>query len=159
MTDSTWIRAYNNKSIYTGGQVQAGTILSNGRMTANEFVQLNGVAIAGAACSPNGLIGRDAAGGILSCQSGVWIGSAKIKMNTVLGETTCANSTAVFAYCPAGQTAIGGSYALRGWSKGSNHNSPDSMALDPAQNRFYLTTPNNSQGQACFQAIVNCAIE
>lgn len=72
MTDSTWIRAYNNKSIYTGGQVQAGTILSNGRMTANEFVQLNGVATAGAACSPNGLIGRDAAGGILSCQSGVW---------------------------------------------------------------------------------------
>ncbi|EBB7359908.1 TPA: shufflon system plasmid conjugative transfer pilus tip adhesin PilV [Salmonella enterica] len=72
MTDSTWIRAYNNKSIYTGGQVQAGTIQSNGRMTANEFVQVNGVATAGASCSPNGLIGRDASGGILSCQSGVW---------------------------------------------------------------------------------------
>ncbi|EIZ9687487.1 shufflon system plasmid conjugative transfer pilus tip adhesin PilV [Enterobacter roggenkampii] len=83
MTDSTWIRAYNNKSIYTGGQVQAGTILSNGRMTANEFVQLNGVATAGAACSPNGLIGRDAAGGILSCQSGVWSAAAgKPKLST-----------------------------------------------------------------------------
>lgn len=72
MTDSTWIRAYNDKSIYTGGQVQAGTIVSNGRMTANEFVQLNGVASAGAACTPNGLVGRDSSGGILSCQSGVW---------------------------------------------------------------------------------------
>ncbi|MCU3543138.1 shufflon system plasmid conjugative transfer pilus tip adhesin PilV, partial [Enterobacter hormaechei subsp. steigerwaltii] len=41
-------------------------------MTANEFVQVNGVATAGASCSPNGLIGRDASGGILSCQSGVW---------------------------------------------------------------------------------------
>ncbi|MDY8846031.1 shufflon system plasmid conjugative transfer pilus tip adhesin PilV, partial [Escherichia coli] len=71
MTDSTWIRAYNNKSIYTSGQVQAGTIQSNGRMTTNEFVQINGVATAGWACSPNGLVGRDASGGILSCQSGV----------------------------------------------------------------------------------------
>ncbi|MCU3543139.1 shufflon system plasmid conjugative transfer pilus tip adhesin PilV, partial [Enterobacter hormaechei subsp. steigerwaltii] len=44
----------------------------NGRMTANEFVQVNGVATAGASCSPNGLIGRDASGGILSCQSGIW---------------------------------------------------------------------------------------
>ncbi|EBG5302112.1 shufflon system plasmid conjugative transfer pilus tip adhesin PilV [Salmonella enterica subsp. houtenae] len=78
MTDSDWIRAYNNKSIYTAGQVQAGsiqsngTIQSNGRMTTNEFVQINGVAIVGGTCSPNGLIGRDASGGILSCQSGVW---------------------------------------------------------------------------------------
>lgn len=72
MTDNDWIRAYNNKSIYTGGQVQAGTIQSNGRMTTNEFVQINGVATAGWACSPNGLVGRDASGGILSCQSGVW---------------------------------------------------------------------------------------
>ncbi|MDY8847028.1 shufflon system plasmid conjugative transfer pilus tip adhesin PilV, partial [Escherichia coli] len=33
---------------------------------------MNGVATAGWACSPNGLVGRDASGGILSCQSGVW---------------------------------------------------------------------------------------
>ncbi|ECE0550268.1 shufflon system plasmid conjugative transfer pilus tip adhesin PilV, partial [Salmonella enterica subsp. enterica] len=78
MTDGDWIRAYNNKSIYTAGQVQAGsiqsngTIQSNGRMTTNEFVQINGVAIVGGTCSPNGLVGRDASGGILSCQSGVW---------------------------------------------------------------------------------------
>ncbi|ECW6162360.1 shufflon system plasmid conjugative transfer pilus tip adhesin PilV [Salmonella enterica] len=78
MTDSDWIRAYNDKSIYTAGQVQAGsiqsngTIQSNGRMTTNEFVQINGVAIVGGTCSPNGLVGRDASGGILSCQSGVW---------------------------------------------------------------------------------------
>ncbi|EHM9815786.1 shufflon system plasmid conjugative transfer pilus tip adhesin PilV [Salmonella enterica subsp. enterica serovar Infantis] len=72
MTDSSWIRAYQDKGIYTGGQVQAGTVQSNGRMTANEFLQINGVATAGWGCSPNGLVGRDAAGGILSCQSGVW---------------------------------------------------------------------------------------
>lgn len=75
MNDSTWIRAYNNKSIYTGGQVQAGTIQSNGRLTTNEFVLINGVATAGVGCAPDGLVGRDASGGILSCQSGVWSGA------------------------------------------------------------------------------------
>lgn len=72
MTDSTWIRAYNNKSIYTGGQIKGGTIQSDGRMTANEFLQLNGVASAGVACSPNGLVGRDSNGALLSCESGIW---------------------------------------------------------------------------------------
>ncbi|EFP6579684.1 shufflon system plasmid conjugative transfer pilus tip adhesin PilV [Salmonella enterica] len=72
MSDSSWVRSYNNKGIYTGGQVQAGTVQSNGRMTANEFLQINGVATAGWGCPSNGLIGRDASGGILSCQSGVW---------------------------------------------------------------------------------------
>jgi len=72
MSDNTWIRAYNNKSIYTGGEVQAGTITSNARMTANEFLQINGVATAGATCSPNGLLGRSATGAIMSCDDGIW---------------------------------------------------------------------------------------
>lgn len=29
MYDSTWIRAYNNKSVYTGGEMQAGTVRGN----------------------------------------------------------------------------------------------------------------------------------
>ena len=72
MSDNDWVRVVNNKNIYTGGQVQAGTVLSNGRLTTNEFLQLNKVAAAGASCSPDGLVGRDAAGGILSCEDGVW---------------------------------------------------------------------------------------
>ncbi|WP_420066252.1 shufflon system plasmid conjugative transfer pilus tip adhesin PilV, partial [Pseudomonas aeruginosa] len=41
-----------------------------------EYLQLNGVATEGAGCSPNGLVGRNAAGLTLSCQSGVWRGGA-----------------------------------------------------------------------------------
>ncbi|MBT1886720.1 hypothetical protein ACU6YV_27110, partial [Klebsiella aerogenes] len=93
------------------------------------------------------------------CQSGVWSGASKIKMQTIFGETACANKSVAYAYCPAGTVAIGGSYALRSWSDGSNHNSPDSMALDPVNNRFYIGLPNNSKGEACFQAIVNCTTE
>lgn len=98
MTDSTWIRAYNNKSIYTGGQVQAGTVQSNGRMTAGEFVQINGVATAGTGCPSNGLVGRDSSGGILSCQSRVWVSGANYNGNyTSIGAFvsayTAVNST------------------------------------------------------------------
>ncbi|MCA1884845.1 shufflon system plasmid conjugative transfer pilus tip adhesin PilV, partial [Salmonella enterica] len=37
-----------------------------------EYLQLEKTATAGASCSPNGLVGRDSTGAILSCQSGVW---------------------------------------------------------------------------------------
>lgn len=93
------------------------------------------------------------------CQSGVWSGASKIKMQTIYGETSCTNKSSAYAYCPAGTVAIGGSYMLRSWSDGSNHNSPDLMALDPVNNRFYIGLPNNSKGGACFQAIVNCTTE
>lgn len=70
MTDPTWIRAYNDKNIYTGGQMQAGTMRSNGRMSTGEFLHVEGVATQGNGCSPNGLVGRDPTGLLLSCQSG-----------------------------------------------------------------------------------------
>ncbi|MEB0222042.1 shufflon system plasmid conjugative transfer pilus tip adhesin PilV [Pseudomonas sp. AB12(2023)] len=75
MSDPTWIRAYADKNIYTGGQLQAGTVVSTARTTVGEYLQLNGVASEGSGCSPNGLVGRNPAGLTLSCQSGVWVSS------------------------------------------------------------------------------------
>lgn len=75
MSDSSWIRAYSNKNVYTGGQIRGGSVQADGRLTVGEFAQLNGVANAGASCSPNGLQGRTAAGQILSCVNGVWASS------------------------------------------------------------------------------------
>jgi len=72
MSDSDWIRAVNNKNIFTGGQVRGGTVRSDGRLSTGEFLQIDAVATAGAGCSPNGLIGRDNSGGILNCKNGVW---------------------------------------------------------------------------------------
>ncbi|HDD1114870.1 TPA: shufflon system plasmid conjugative transfer pilus tip adhesin PilV, partial [Escherichia coli] len=77
MTDSEWIRAVNNKGITTegelkGGKVSGGTVRSDGRLSTGEYLQLEKTATAGASCSPNGLVGRDSTGAILSCQSGVW---------------------------------------------------------------------------------------
>ena len=75
MSDNDWVRAINNKNIYTGGQVRGGSVRADGRLSTGEVLQLDGVNTAGAGCSPNGLVSRDSAGAILSCQSGVWRGA------------------------------------------------------------------------------------
>lgn len=72
MSDGTWVRSYADKNVYTGGQMYAGSMRSIGRMTADEYVQVNGVATENAGCSPNGLVARDSVGLLLSCQSGIW---------------------------------------------------------------------------------------
>lgn len=76
MSESNWIRAYGNKSIATSGQVRAGTVVSEGRTEVGEYLQLDGLAIEGTACSDNRLIAKNAAGLTLSCQAGVWKASA-----------------------------------------------------------------------------------
>lgn len=64
---------HSNGNIDAAGQVYgAGGVVSGGRTTVGEFLQLNGVAYAGNGCSPNGLVGRDGSGKILSCVNGVW---------------------------------------------------------------------------------------
>ncbi|HFU8240459.1 shufflon system plasmid conjugative transfer pilus tip adhesin PilV [Escherichia coli] len=86
MTDSQWIRAVNNKGITTegelkGGKVSGGTVRSEGRLSTGEYLQLEKTATAGTSCSPDGLVGRDSKGAILSCQSGSWI---RVSGSTVL---------------------------------------------------------------------------
>lgn len=100
MTDPNWVRSYGDKGVYTGGALAGGTVQSNGRTTVGEYLQLNGVAAEGGACSPNGLIGRNAAGLTLSCQSGVW----KNNSATDFLVTNCVmnNWQTCVPVCPAG---------------------------------------------------------
>ncbi|WP_353980881.1 shufflon system plasmid conjugative transfer pilus tip adhesin PilV [Salinicola endophyticus] len=60
MSDHDWIRATGNKGVVTGGTVQGGYLLAS--TTQNP----------GAGCEPNGLIGRQSDGSLLSCVSGKW---------------------------------------------------------------------------------------
>ena len=59
-------------NITSNGQVKGSTIVSSGRSTVGEYLQLNGTATANGTCSPNGLIGRTSTGDLLSCVSGKW---------------------------------------------------------------------------------------
>ncbi|EFH8717747.1 shufflon system plasmid conjugative transfer pilus tip adhesin PilV [Escherichia coli] len=106
MTDSQWIRAVNNKGITTGGEIKGGkvsggTVRSDGRLSTGEYLQLDKTAVANTKCSPDGLVGRDSKGAILSCQSGVWR-STEIKFTTQtynIGKNIRNFRLGVHAYC------------------------------------------------------------
>lgn len=142
--------------IVAGGQITAAGIRANGNLSAGGVLQLDQINVSGVACYPNGLISRDASGGVLSCQSGVWSGSGKMRVQTINGASSCANSGTMLAVCPAGMSIISGSYQLTGWSRNSSHNSPDAMYTDPANNRFVVKAPTNND-TTCFRAIATCA--
>ncbi len=64
---------HSNGNIDAAGQVYgAAGVVSGGRTTVGEYLQLNGQAVAGNGCAPNGLIARNNIGEILSCRLGVW---------------------------------------------------------------------------------------
>lgn len=52
--------------------VNAVNLTSNGRMRAQEYLELGAVATIGTGCAPNGLLGRTPTGKAISCDSGVW---------------------------------------------------------------------------------------
>lgn len=93
MSDDQYVRAVNNKNIYTGGQVRGGTVRADGRLSTGEALQLDGVFTAGTGCSPNGLVGRDASGALLSCQDGIWRGTSGSGEYHYLGGYTSSYSS------------------------------------------------------------------
>lgn len=122
MTDSNTVRTYAGKNIATSGEITAGgnivangnitggSINSNGRLTTNEFVQINGVAGIGAGCSPNGLQGRTSDGHLLSCVSGRWTqpssGASKYYTTNYNGSCTRADPDTSACHCSTGQMSI-----------------------------------------------------
>lgn len=108
MTDPSWVRSYGDKNVYTGGEMRAGKLTSSGRTEVGEYLQLDGVATEGAGCSSNGLIGRNASGLTLSCQSGIWkgggIGQPIVVSNSVTGGT----NVGAIVQCPVGKNLMSG---------------------------------------------------
>ncbi|WP_260839567.1 shufflon system plasmid conjugative transfer pilus tip adhesin PilV [Escherichia coli] len=113
MTDSEWIRAVNNKGITTegelkGGKVSGGTVRSDGRLSTGEYLQLDKTATAGTSCSPDGLVGRDSTGAILSCQSGTWQKNGGGTVQMVTATASDWNQPIATATCPSGKKVTGG---------------------------------------------------
>ena len=62
----------NLANLQTQSIYNTGAMTSLGRITANEYIDLNGIAYVGQACGKRGLIASDTNGKTLSCQDGVW---------------------------------------------------------------------------------------
>ncbi|EEV8377879.1 shufflon system plasmid conjugative transfer pilus tip adhesin PilV, partial [Escherichia coli] len=96
---------HSNANITAAGQIISGSLVSNGRTTVGEFIQLNGTATVGAGCSPNGLIGKDSTGAILSCSSGVWKSAGKVTPTIAtfsITETKTTQNISGYDYCSIG---------------------------------------------------------
>ncbi|HCG3112477.1 shufflon system plasmid conjugative transfer pilus tip adhesin PilV [Escherichia coli] len=161
MTDSQWIRAVNNKGITTegelkGGKVSGGTVRSEGRLSTGEYLQLDKTATAGTSCSPDGLVGRDSKGAILSCQSGSWTSSQKKERFTVYGISGCGH-TPSYAVCPDGSDLVSGGYQLTAWSQDNRNpfNSPDSSYPDWNNKRWVVGGTGTIT--SCFRSVAVCA--
>ncbi|EMC9797246.1 shufflon system plasmid conjugative transfer pilus tip adhesin PilV [Enterobacter hormaechei] len=72
MSDNDWVRAANNKNIYTGGQVRGGSVRAEGDMSAGGLLYQDQVNSIGAGCSIIGAISHDSSGATLSCQDWTW---------------------------------------------------------------------------------------
>lgn len=156
MSDSSSLRSVNNKDVYTAGQMRAGRMRGDANVSVGGVIELDQVNVAGTSCAKNGNLSRNAAGAHLSCIDGRWSSNALSEIIRIDGASSCVNKGTMVAVCPVGTRVISGSYALTGWGKNSSHNAPDSMYIDPVNNRFVIQAPNNNS-QTCFRAIANCA--
>lgn len=62
---SAHLNAHGNVRSQTG-------IISNGRVTSNEEIKLNGIALEGGACSTLGMMARTSSGVLLYCENNIW---------------------------------------------------------------------------------------
>lgn len=77
MDDDYWIKSWQGKGIITAGEVRAGTLHSEGRLTADEYLKIKGSGTVNAACEESGLIASGGANGLMACQNGRWISFEK----------------------------------------------------------------------------------
>lgn len=166
MSDTSWIRAYNDKNIYTGGEIRGETIHSTGRVVADEFVQVSGLAALNGACSPDGLIARASNGsGLVECQAGTWQAFGGVTTTTVQSGAGCGSTggTAVMtATCPAGYKLTGGGYRQT-WYGPIYGGTPSGSAVGNAPDSSYpsgnswLVVAGGASGNSCFVSQAVCA--
>jgi hypothetical protein len=153
------VRINAGAGLYVPGQVQAGTVVSDGRLTAQEFIQLNGLAAVGSGCSPEGIAARDSGGaGWMQCQGGTWklMQGLTGEVIEVSSGSSCAPSgPPVAATCPATYVVSGGWAALNGYypSGSNNTNRPDAEGV--TGNGYYVQA-GSSPGGSCFAAYAIC---
>lgn len=88
--------------------VVGGTSQFNSRATFAQEIQLSRVVTEGAGCAGNGMIARNAAGKLLSCESGTWQAGGGISSCTrVTGTDSGSGDLYATATCPAGRLLTG----------------------------------------------------
>ncbi|UYK96320.1 shufflon system plasmid conjugative transfer pilus tip adhesin PilV [Pantoea stewartii] len=111
MSDNDWVRAVNNKNIYTGGQIRGGYLSSEGNVNAGGQLELNQVNQAGAWCPTNGNISRDGSGATLSCVNNVWTSGGSLQQRDCFQTGNWGGRDFSEHRCPTGYYAAGLAFA------------------------------------------------
>lgn len=82
MSDTTWVRSYADKNVYTGGEMQATTVRANTRTVTGDLV-INAIGAVGGGCAV-GSFSRDTSGNLLSCVNGAWKSGGSMDVQYVM---------------------------------------------------------------------------
>jgi hypothetical protein len=146
MSDSTWIRAVNNKGILTAGDIEGGTLIADNQL------QFTNAVTAGTGCSPTGATAMSASGVLLSCVGGTWVSAAGNYANyTAVYGATEGSGTASVATCPAGYTLISGGYQTM---SGSIPGGP--TVAQPISNTQYEVITTDTTYGLSYRAVAYC---
>ncbi|NIY49340.1 shufflon system plasmid conjugative transfer pilus tip adhesin PilV [Cedecea colo] len=122
-------------NITSSAQIKGATVVSTGRMTTGEFLQISGTATEGASCSPNGLQGKSSTGGLLSCVNSKWAsasGATKVSgwymqqsyvNGGVTTSSTCVLKNSITNDCSCSPGTTGKAIAVDDSVSGSNSGS------------------------------------
>jgi prepilin-type N-terminal cleavage/methylation domain-containing protein len=121
-TAAQYVRRFDERDPQLKADLTVAGSVAGKRLRANEYVQIEGQAVQGGACSPNGLVGRTPDGALLACQSGRWAGvggsTTFYQAPTFGGGCIVANPITGSCSCPPGTryTALTGQASSNGYS-------------------------------------------
>lgn len=154
MGDTQWVRILGDKGLLTAGQINAGSIVSNGRATFNEFLQLNRKVVINTSCSPANLMAAASDNsGAVYCKNGVWTPMQGLNdsVQVVSSSSSCEPSGAqVVAACPASYRLTGGGFVN---TRLSGSNAP--MTSRPNGNGW-LVQAGTTAGSSCWASYAVC---
>jgi type II secretory pathway pseudopilin PulG len=131
--DNTNSAVRQNGTLYVQNGAGTGAAsVDAARVTAEEYVQVNGAANVGWGCIPNGLMGRDGSGAPLFCVNGVWQATGKPNYVWVSAQATGkVSNLSATAVCPPGTTVVtGGGACDAGFATYLRYSLPDLGAND-----------------------------
>lgn len=180
MTDSTWIRAYNGKSIYTTGDMQAhdfeatrnvnaasnvsaGLNVNAGRhVIAQErliggYLTLQERSSAGASCPGLGYVSVTSSGEVLSCVGGVWTAPGGLQdVISVISPSRSQGNYWVYATCPAGYKMTGGGHVTAYMQKASSPEGPQESRPIPEANAWGVRSGGGANTETGVNAYAVC---
>lgn len=109
----------SGRNVNASEGVSGNTVTSASRVTAGEYVQINGVAVMGQRCDAR-TVGLDFEGKALTCREGFWrtVGSASPKCSAIDIPGYDLNDATTYA-CPAGYTKMGWDTTGEKWRNSS----------------------------------------